>query len=904
MSKSRRLAGSIADRTGVDWQELDAAGLADDERRLLEQLRVIASVSSEPRLRRSHWAAVVAGSTWVVFVVMAALAAAKAVLGFASVIVYASSSAPSQPWPLILSVGLYCSCGVLLFAGGASDSRAQALATLFLFVAAAFADPLIRADGGGVLDTIAVWLRAAPPEAFFAAAFWHFARVFPSESTRLRQRRLGDTAVTATIVVGIVLVAANVTLTLSGAALPLSGAIASLDRHLPTSAFWPLLLLLSAPAVPYLLAKARFEFAGEKRRVLWFVWALIFGLGPIVLIAGLTPVLPALQDPRWRPVIGLFLYGALLSLIPATIYAVQVQRVLRWQLILKRTWQYSIVRGTVWVAAISSVIYETARPGGPAGQLWNALSFLPLAGLVVAMFRQQLLTLIDRWFSRDQVDSTDILARLVRRLDDVQHPREMLGVLTQEIDRAVRPANITAFARGPEDARWLSLGRDLPPLDGQSGLVFLLTSMRRPVELDDLDGDTAKLLRPGDRDWADRNHVHLFWPLFQTSGTLIAIVAIGESRSGMPYLDRDRSLIAALASHTSLRMENFFLRSRTASAEGSSDEAALDARDERAWYCRACRRVTAAAAERCVCGAAMQPAAVPLVVNGKFRLERFIGAGGSAIVYEAVDLMLHRRVAIKMLPAVGRAAAERIRREARAMALVAHANLVIVFGVESWRDTPLLVVEYLPNGTLADRLSHGALGMDETIALGERLAEALIKLHAAGLLHRDIKPSNIGYTAEGVPKLLDFGLAGLLQDLTEASPGEDPTPAREDVASQSSNDLLVLGGARPRVIAGTPLYLSPEALRGDAPSPSFDLWSLSLALYQAIAGTLPLDGLEVQEVVRRIPGAVTPDLRHYRPDCPAAVAAFFADALALDEGRRPQTAALWHQRFRALRGGG
>ena len=86
----------------------------------------------------------------------------------------------------------------------------------------------------------------------------------------------------------------------------------------------------------------------------------------------------------------------------------------------------------------------------------------------------------------------------------------------------------------------------------------------------------------------------------------------------------------------------------------------------------------------------------------------------------------------------------------------------MIYGAEEWKGTPLLIFEYLEGGTLLDSLSRGPISLEEVIDLGTQLADALDLVHGSGVLHRDIKPSNIGYTSDGVPKILDFGLAAIL----------------------------------------------------------------------------------------------------------------------------------------------
>src|SRR5262245_25297632 len=168
-------------------------------------------------------------------------------------------------------------------------------------------------------------------------------------------------------------------------------------------------------------------------------------------------------------------------------------------------------------------------------------------------------------------------------------------------------------------------------------------------------------------------------------------------------------------------------------------------------------------------------------------------------VYLAEDTRLHRRVAIKVLPAsesTDEAARSRLLREARAAAMLDHPAICGIHEVGEAEGRAFIVMQYVEGETLAARLERKPLEVPETIAIIPRLAEALEEAHAHHLIHRDIKPQNLMMTARGQVKVLDFGLAKMMR---AALSGAESTMA---VTAKGS-------------IVGTPLYMSPEQLRGE-----------------------------------------------------------------------------------------
>ena len=372
----------------------------------------------------------------------------------------------------------------------------------------------------------------------------------------------------------------------------------------------------------------------------------------------------------------------------------------------------------------------------------------------------------------------------------------------------------------------------------------------------------------------------------------LGVVLIGRPRTGLPYSTTHRALMTAACGQAAMQIENRRLRDLEAGQSHPRDDAGLRGlnwRDEPAAQCPRCRRVWSCEIRQCSCGTATTSGALPLLIQRKFRLHRLIGVGGTGVVYLAFDTILDRQVAIKTLPSLRSESARRLHREARAMANVVHPNLALIYGTEQWRGTLMLVVEYLAGGTLRERMGRGPMSCEEAIELGIVLSDVLDRLHASGMLHRDVKPSNIGVTGDGRPKLMDFGLALLHRIGDFGRPAGLPSDRASEAPDPWADPAVTVSGADG--LAGTSLYLAPEALAGVAPRPSFDLWALALVLYEAIAGRHPFAADDVEAVLAAVERADVPDIRDCRPTCPAGLAAFLRGALSRDIARRPATAA-------------
>ncbi|MDY7225071.1 bifunctional serine/threonine-protein kinase/formylglycine-generating enzyme family protein [Hyalangium rubrum] len=247
---------------------------------------------------------------------------------------------------------------------------------------------------------------------------------------------------------------------------------------------------------------------------------------------------------------------------------------------------------------------------------------------------------------------------------------------------------------------------------------------------------------------------------------------------------------------------------------------------------------------------------VPPTEFDEFQLERLLGRGAMGLVYLAHDRFLDRRVAVKFIAAQQPNARIRSRfhNEARAIARLQHPNVVTLFRVGEVGGHPYLVSEYLVGQSLANLPLP--LPWRRVLRLGQGLARGLAAAHRQGVLHRDLKPSNVFLTEEGEVKLLDFGLA----ELVDASAPVGPSGARA---------------------AGTPRYMAPELFHGGAATPQSDLYALGLVLYELCTGTLPPIG----ETERQVPGS-SPSFTAAVPDVDLDFAALVERCLAVDPSVR------------------
>jgi hypothetical protein len=455
------------------------------------------------------------------------------------------------------------------------------------------------------------------------------------------------------------------------------------------------------------------------------------------------------------------------------------------------------------------------------------------------------------------------LAALSADVHRARSPREVAAALMAHVPLAIGSPLVAVMSCDGRD--WSILAGALPAWPADSAVTSLLASTE-PVIRVDPDSGVFPLLPESDRAWLSRAGVATVVPLASTLGQPLAGLLVGPRADGRSHTRHDRSCLAAAANMAAVALGAF-----TPHAPAAAEDAEASA--DLSFECQACGRV-AEQPGTCDCGGRRVLAALPALLHGAFEVQRRIGHGGMGVVYLARDLRLDRAVALKTLPCLSAGLVQTIRAEARAMAALDHPQVAVLYGLEDWRGTPVLIVEYLPGGTLASRLTQGPIGPREALAMGAAIADALGALHERGWLHRDVKPSNIGFGRSGVPKLLDFGLTRW----------------------QSRHDA-VMTGPRGRAdetgggsLAGTPLYLSPDALDGQEPGERDDVWALAVVVVEMIAGAHPFQASTRAGVLDRIRRRQLVDLRTFGRGMSPAIADLLTCALHPSRSRRIATA--------------
>src|SRR5437867_5555978 len=257
---------------------------------------------------------------------------------------------------------------------------------------------------------------------------------------------------------------------------------------------------------------------------------------------------------------------------------------------------------------------------------------------------------------------------------------------------------------------------------------------------------------------------------------------------------------------------------------------------------------------------------------GSMEVTALIGRGGMGEVYRARDMKLKRDVAIKILPDEFSRDADRVarfQREAEVLASLNHPNIAAIYDLQEANGSRYLVLELVEGETLADRIARGPIPVEEAFDIAKNICEALEAAHEKGIIHRDLKPANVKITPDGKVKVLDFGIAKILQ--SEASADSAVT-----VAS-------LTGG----VVMGTPAYMSPQQAKGQNANRNSDVWAFGCVLYEMLTGCAVFKGETVSEILVGVLKA-EPDWQRLPVETPVPIRRLLRRCLQKDHRERLQ----------------
>ena len=272
---------------------------------------------------------------------------------------------------------------------------------------------------------------------------------------------------------------------------------------------------------------------------------------------------------------------------------------------------------------------------------------------------------------------------------------------------------------------------------------------------------------------------------------------------------------------------------------------------------------------------------LPNTQLGRYELRHLLGKGGMGEVYLAHDTSLHRRVALKVLPAEAASDQDRMRRfkqEATAAASLNHPNIAHIYEIGEADGLNFIAMEYVDGQTLRTKIYEDPQDLSKLLRILQHVAEGLAKAHAAGIVHRDLKPDNILITADGHAKILDFGLAKLVEsqrDTSDFTSSEDPT---------------IMQHSTPGVILGTMGYMSPEQAQGKISEIDHrsDIFSFGCILFEAITRQRTFVGKDHIEALNKIIREPLPPVATFNPGAPADLQRIVRRCVAKDPEQRYQ----------------
>jgi eukaryotic-like serine/threonine-protein kinase len=558
-------------------------------------------------------------------------------------------------------------------------------------------------------------------------------------------------------------------------------------------------------------------------------------------------------------------------------YALLRHRLFDVRLIIRQGLQYAFARGVLLSlvpASLGVLILDMAlHRNQTVGAILSERGWLYLVvggfGYLLQRNRQRWLDTLDRRFFRERYNAQQLLHEIVDEIRGASSFEAEMTRVVARIEAALHPELVALLTRSPRETFYRSIacapaGMAPSAVSADSKLMSLIRVLGKPVQISlSESGWLRQQLPQSETEFLRESRLDLIIPIALSPERTEAVMVLGAKRSEEPYSREDEELLLAIASALAILIER------------PAPQRAMKQFEE----CPKCGTVYDSGAMRCPAdGEALKPAVLARTLAGRYRLDRRLGMGGMGTVYRALDTALERDVAVKLIReelVASADAAERFRGEAKAAAAFSHPNLVTVydFGIEAG-SRAFLVMELLLGATLRQELqSKTRFTPGHVVTILRGICAAIEAAHERGLVHRDLKPENIFLVRGGpsqLPKVLDFGLAKFVTAAAGATLATMETSAG--------------------VLLGTPRYMSPEQLRGEAVGKSSDLWALAVISYEMLTGAHPFHGTTAAECHELILAGRLVPYRQHISESASALDIFFAEALSPDWNKRPSSA--------------
>lgn len=424
-----------------------------------------------------------------------------------------------------------------------------------------------------------------------------------------------------------------------------------------------------------------------------------------------------------------------------------------------------------------------------------------------------------------------VLVGLVQKIRRVHSTEELLHLVGEALDQAFHPSAVHVFfQRRPTHQLTLGHSTSHPPASGRVPAQFeLLQTMEQVAKVQTFPDDFGHLPQE-ETAWLQRLSSRLVIPVSGNDQELVGLIILGTKRSEETYSGHEKKQLVSVAGQIALAFENIGLQTLLDERNRVQREVLDRLRDRRinlVKECEICGRCFDQNVDLCEFDRSQLVLSVPVerTISERYRLERVLGKGGIGSVYEATDMRLDRRVAVKVLlgsvidnPMIKR----RFEREARIVAQLSHPNIVTLYDCgQTTVGNAFIVLELLQGFTLRTALKrHGRIPHQTLAEWLDQVLYALVAAHAAGIVHRDLKPGNVLITDTGRKssvKLLDFGVAKI-----------------------KSNPLQRQGLTVPGVVLGTHGYMAPEQVVGDEVDERADIYSVGVIALEALTGQHPI----------------------------------------------------------------